>query len=100
LVEHATENRSVGGSIPPLGTILSNKTRMMDNSSSWLIQEISIRGTILGNKTGVLKLHAVFSLKLATDRNSRPSCWGRWIVALAAENELPFVRWIVERCDQ
>jgi hypothetical protein len=24
LVEHATENRSVGGSIPPLGTILSN----------------------------------------------------------------------------
>ncbi len=23
LVEHATENRSVGGSIPPLGTILS-----------------------------------------------------------------------------
>jgi hypothetical protein len=22
LVEHATENRSVGGSIPPLGTIL------------------------------------------------------------------------------
>jgi hypothetical protein len=48
---------------------------MMDNLSSWLIQEISIRGTILGNKTGVLKLHAVFSLKLATDRNSRPSCW-------------------------
>jgi hypothetical protein len=24
LVEHATENRSVGGSIPPLGTILLN----------------------------------------------------------------------------
>ena len=24
LVEHATENRSVGGSIPPLGTILPN----------------------------------------------------------------------------
>ena len=23
LVEHATENRSVGGSIPPLGTIIS-----------------------------------------------------------------------------
>jgi hypothetical protein len=25
LVEHATENRSVGGSIPPLGTIPSPK---------------------------------------------------------------------------
>jgi hypothetical protein len=25
LVEHATENRSVGGSIPPLGTILYNE---------------------------------------------------------------------------
>ena len=25
LVEHATENRSVGGSIPPLGTILIDK---------------------------------------------------------------------------
>jgi hypothetical protein len=58
---------------PPLGTILSNKIMMMDNSSSWLIQEISIRGAILGNKIGVLKLHAV--LKLATDRNLRPSRW-------------------------
>jgi hypothetical protein len=27
LVEHATENRSVGGSIPPLGTILFNKIK-------------------------------------------------------------------------
>jgi hypothetical protein len=27
LVEHATENRSVGGSIPPLGTTFHNKIR-------------------------------------------------------------------------
>jgi hypothetical protein len=31
LVEHATENRSVGGSIPPLGTIKINN---LDNSTA------------------------------------------------------------------
>jgi hypothetical protein len=30
LVEHATENRSVGGSIPPLGTISSNEFKTID----------------------------------------------------------------------
>ena len=29
LVEHAIENRSVGGSIPPLGTIIFNDLALM-----------------------------------------------------------------------
>jgi hypothetical protein len=33
LVEHATENRSVGGSIPPLGTISSPAPRATDLST-------------------------------------------------------------------
>ena len=32
LVEHATENRSVGGSIPPLGTILSRRIALSEKS--------------------------------------------------------------------
>ena len=34
LVEHATENRSVGGSIPPLGTIPPNPLRSPERPNS------------------------------------------------------------------
>src|SRR3981081_1365332 len=47
LVEHATENRSVGGSIPPLGTISSNEFIMIDDSSFRLILSGAVRGVIL-----------------------------------------------------
>ena len=35
LVEHATENRSVGGSIPPLGTISVNESALFIHSPDW-----------------------------------------------------------------
>ena len=34
LVEHATENRSVGGSIPPLGTILFKELALKEHASA------------------------------------------------------------------
>jgi hypothetical protein len=40
LVEHATENRSVGGSIPPLGTILPNAAQLVLSRAS--ISDISM----------------------------------------------------------
>jgi hypothetical protein len=49
-----TENRSVGGSIPPLGTISSNKFRTLDRPPIRLTSRGSIRGIILGNKGGIL----------------------------------------------
>jgi hypothetical protein len=51
LVEHATENRSVGGSIPPLGTIFSNDFNTIDKRSGRAISSASIRGINLGNKS-------------------------------------------------
>ena len=49
MVEHATENRSVGGSIPPLGTIFSNEVKSLGLLLLRLISGGSIRGVILGN---------------------------------------------------
>jgi hypothetical protein len=48
LVEHATENRSVGGSIPPLGTILIPPTHAnstINQNISWRVK--SSRGCFL-----------------------------------------------------
>jgi hypothetical protein len=50
LVEHATENRSVGGSIPPLGTTSSNDFNKIDEKLSRAILSAPIRGTNLGNR--------------------------------------------------
>jgi hypothetical protein len=35
LVEHATENRSVGGSIPPLGTTLKSLDLLIGSIEQW-----------------------------------------------------------------
>jgi hypothetical protein len=55
LVEHATENRSVGGSIPPLGTIPPNEFKTISDLSFRLILRASIRGVILGNRRKALE---------------------------------------------
>jgi hypothetical protein len=44
LVEHATENRSVGGSIPPLGTMTS--THQMSVVRSLISRQMKHRGTL------------------------------------------------------
>ena len=59
LVEHATENRSVGGSIPPLGTISSNDFNTIDGRLGAVILPTSIRGTILGNSGARANLHGL-----------------------------------------
>jgi hypothetical protein len=48
-----TENRSVGGSIPPLGTIFINKFKTMVEMHGRLEFVVSIRGVMLGNGCSV-----------------------------------------------
>jgi hypothetical protein len=50
LVEHATENRSVGGSIPPLGTILFNKIKSEKFSSIRAVGPGYRTGTKVGGR--------------------------------------------------
>jgi hypothetical protein len=59
LVEHATENRSVGGSIPPLGTIPPNPLRSPErpNSSQLCSYDSVLAGFLVtGAKAGALAL--------------------------------------------
>ena len=50
LVEHATENRSVGGSIPPLGTILFNEINRVRSGDVF-----SDHGILMGDALGTQK---------------------------------------------
>jgi hypothetical protein len=69
LVEHATENRSVGGSIPPLGTILVNCINMLGWRSSTPILPWPIRGIILGNRRPVCASARRLCIELPAIRN-------------------------------
>jgi hypothetical protein len=69
LVEHATENRSVGGSIPPLGTILT-ALNLLWFGQQILSQESSGDGGL-----------ADASRTDAWCPSKRPPCWSRWATA-------------------
>ena len=59
LVEHAIENRSVGGSIPPLGTItrvlLVLRFRFLEGSAATRVHETAVRVRAILRVTAKLK---------------------------------------------
>jgi hypothetical protein len=68
LVEHATENRSVGGSIPPLGTTKSFENQSFKRYAANALIVQSYLGYQSGSQNRVLECHGV---KWIVMRNSQ-----------------------------
>jgi hypothetical protein len=58
LVEHATENRSVGGSIPPLGTIISSEIKILDTVKSEAKRPFTSGGALGTQKVNLPPAHS------------------------------------------
>jgi hypothetical protein len=78
LVEHATENRSVGGSIPPLGTIIYNKINNVELDNLFC-ELCATRGVTLGVTVAIwlhhrsVVIHPRHRRSVSVDRTLFPS---------------------------